>query len=72
MRVRSRIGELAHQPDLRVFIVAFHARRDEQARYSLSIHIGANHHQGSAAPTGDCADGLSGGPDFWEVSGARG
>jgi hypothetical protein len=54
---------------IRVYLMRAAARRDEQARYSLNIHIGGDHHQGSAAPTGDFADGLSGGPDFWEVTG---
>jgi hypothetical protein len=53
---------------IRVYLMRAAARRDEQAHYSLSIHIGGNHHQ-TAVPTGDFADGLSGGPDFWEVRG---
>jgi len=54
---------------IRVYLMRAAARRDEQAHYSLSIHIGAGPHQESAAPAGDFADGLSGGPDFWEVTG---
>jgi hypothetical protein len=54
---------------VRVYLMRAAARRDEQAHYSLSIHIGNGHHQGSAAPAGDFADGLAGGPDFWEVHG---
>jgi hypothetical protein len=54
---------------VRVYLVRAAARRGEQAHYSLDLRIarpqgaeGANH-----AP--DFADGLSGGPDFWEVRG---
>jgi hypothetical protein len=54
---------------VRVYLMRAAARRDEQAHYSLNIHIGGDPHQSSAAPTGDFADGLSGGPDFWEVTG---
>ncbi|MFB1486113.1 MULTISPECIES: SH3 domain-containing protein [unclassified Thiocapsa] len=54
---------------IRVYLMRAAARRDEQASYRLSIHIGGDHHQSSAAPTGDFADGLSGGPDYWEVTG---
>jgi hypothetical protein len=53
---------------VRVYLMRNAARRDESASFSLKIGIGAND---AAAPTRDpdFADGLSGGPDFWEVSG---
>jgi len=54
---------------IRVYLMRAAARRDEQANYSLSIHIDGDRHHSSGAPTGDFADGLSGGPDFWEVTG---
>lgn len=45
---------------IRVYMMRSAARRDEVADYSLSISI--------AARDPDFADGLSGGPDYWEVA----
>jgi hypothetical protein len=49
------------------------ARRGEQAHYSLKVHIGgAQASHSHSQPQGhqpDYADGLAGGPDFWEVAG---
>jgi hypothetical protein len=47
-----------------VFLVRAVARRGESADYTLDIAIGDT----AAAPGGDVADGLSGGPDYWEVA----
>lgn len=53
---------------IRVYLMRAAARRDESTHYRLDIRI-----DGPAAPAGDFADSLSGGPDFWEVTGvARG
>jgi hypothetical protein len=54
---------------IRVYLMRAAARRGEQARYELSIHIGGGQPSGAAEPQADFADGLAGGPDFWEVSG---
>lgn len=55
---------------IRVYLMRNAARRNETADYNLVVSIGA---QSDASPTpppsGDFADGLSGGPDFWEVTG---
>jgi hypothetical protein len=54
---------------IRVYLMRAAARRDEPAHYSLSIHIGGGDHQGATKHQPDFADSLSGGPDFWEVTG---
>ncbi len=46
---------------VRVYLMRSAARRDEAARYILSVAI--------AAAPGDFADGNAGGPDWWQVSG---
>jgi hypothetical protein len=54
-----------------VYLYRNAARAGETANYTLEISIGG----ASAAevePAGDFADGLSGGPDFWEVTGLSG
>jgi uncharacterized protein YgiM (DUF1202 family) len=48
---------------IQVFINRNAARRNESTKYTLNVSIGGN------APQQDYADGLSGGPDFWEVVG---
>ena len=53
---------------LQVFLNRNAARRNETASYRLDIAIGAAGAQ-TVAPASDYADGLSGGPDFWEVFG---
>jgi hypothetical protein len=45
------------------------ARRDERAHYRLSVHIGTGDPGEHQAHQPDFADGLAGGPDFWEVVG---
>jgi hypothetical protein len=45
-----------------VYLMRSAARRNEIADYKLSV---------SLLPAGDFADGLSGGPDYWEVHGVR-
>jgi len=51
-----------------VYLMRNAARRNETAAYNLSVSItGVTSAQ--AAPAKDFADGLSGGPDFWEVTG---
>lgn len=52
---------------IQVFLNRNAARRGETADYRLSVSIG-----GSAAPAGDFADSLSGGPDWWQVTGVSG
>ncbi|WP_245723447.1 SH3 domain-containing protein [Lutimaribacter saemankumensis] len=58
-------GVLPSNGDYRVqvFINRNAARRNESTNYTLNVRIGG------AAPSQDFADGLSGGPDFWEVFG---
>ena len=58
-------GVLPRDGDYRVqvFINRNAARRNESTNYTLNVSIGG------AAPRPDFADGLSGGPDFWEVFG---
>ena len=54
-----------------VYLYRNAARAGETSKYTLEISIGG----ASAAPIepeGDFADGLSGGPDFWEVTGLSG
>lgn len=48
---------------IQVFINRNAARRNESTNYTLDVSIGGN------APQQDYADGLSGGPDFWQVVG---
>ncbi|TPE44165.1 SH3 domain-containing protein [Amaricoccus solimangrovi] len=53
---------------IQVFIMRAGARRGETASYALRIGItGAS--PAVADPTSDYADGLAGGPDFWELAG---
>ena len=54
---------------VRVYLMRAAARRDESAHYRVDIHIGGAQMPKPTAPVGDFADGLSGGPDFWEVHG---
>jgi hypothetical protein len=71
-------GELPETGDytIRVYLMRSAARHDETAGYRLEVAIAAAGDEpsevdrsGSAARLGDFADGLSGGPDFWEVTG---
>lgn len=51
----------------RVYLVRSAARRAEAANYTLTIALGATSATDEKGP--DYADGLTGGPDFWEVAG---
>ncbi|MGC9419607.1 MAG: SH3 domain-containing protein [Rhodovulum sp.] len=51
---------------IQVFINRNAARRNESTNYTLNVSIGGN----ATAP--DYADGLAGGPDYWEVTGISG
>lgn len=53
---------------IRVYLMRNAARRDETANYSLSVSISGGG-LGAATGNADFADSLSGGPDWWEVSG---
>ena len=61
---------------IRVYLMRPAARRGETANYRLAIKIGGaastGHQAGEPAPRGDFADGLAGGPDFWQVTGVAG
>lgn len=51
----------------RVYLMRNEARRGARANYTLTIELGL---KSPAKPHGpDFADGLSGGPDYWEVTG---
>lgn len=53
---------------IRVYLMRNAARRDESASYDLDLSVvGAGDQATTRSP--DFADGLSGGPDFWEVTG---
>lgn len=54
---------------IRVYLMRAAARRDEQARYTLKVGITGTKTGHSEAHQPDFADGLSGGPDFWDVHG---
>ncbi len=49
----------------RVYLMRSAARRGEKARYKLTITLGADSATNERGP--DFADGLTGGPDYWEV-----
>lgn len=53
---------------IRVYLMRNAARRDEIADYSLSVSI-TGQSAAAASPPGDFADGLFGGPDWWEITG---
>lgn len=52
---------------VQVYLMRNAARRNEQARFKLRIEVTGD--RPSAPPAPDFADGLSGGPDFFQVSG---
>ncbi|MEW9805727.1 SH3 domain-containing protein [Mesorhizobium sp. ZMM04-5] len=54
---------------IRVYLMRSAARRNETARYTLSVAIHGSAAQAAPAQDPDYADGLSGGPDYWEVHG---
>lgn len=49
---------------INVYMMRAAARRGETSNFTLDVAIGGT----PAAPAPDYADGLAGGPDFWEVS----
>ncbi|WP_294539133.1 SH3 domain-containing protein [uncultured Rhodoblastus sp.] len=51
----------------RVYLMRNEARRGTTARYTLTIAVGQKSAAKEKGP--DFADGLSGGPDYWEVTG---
>ena len=51
---------------IRVYLMRNAARRDERMDYVLDVDINGGRSQAARDP--DYADGLSGGPDFWEVT----
>jgi hypothetical protein len=51
----------------RVYLMRNAARRGATARYTLSIALGQKSSTSEKGP--DFADGLTGGPDYWEVAG---
>ncbi len=71
------VGEIEETGDyrIRVYLMRSAARRDEQANYSLSVdlndaqEVSAQPNSVAASYPPDYADGLQGGPDFWEVTG---
>lgn len=62
-------GKLSADGDyrIRVYLMRNAARRDETAKYSLTVAITGKASETSGS--GDFADGLMGGPDYWAVSG---
>ncbi|MCX7305187.1 MAG: SH3 domain-containing protein [Hyphomicrobiales bacterium] len=54
---------------IRVYLMRNAARRNETARYKLSVAIRGATAQSAPSHNPDYADGLSGGPDYWEVFG---
>ncbi|MFD1797684.1 SH3 domain-containing protein [Paracoccus aurantiacus] len=75
---------------IRTYLMPSAGRRDESARFSLTVDVAGNGQATSPAapsaapvaapetanaspkPQGNTADGLSGGPDFWRVTGISG
>lgn len=51
---------------IRVYLMRSAARRDESTEFTLNFSLSAN--AANAATVQDFADGLSGGPDTWEIS----
>ncbi|ODT17647.1 MAG: hypothetical protein ABS35_25355 [Kaistia sp. SCN 65-12] len=53
-----------------VYLMRNAARRNETAKYALTVAVDGKPAASRPSPgRGDFADGLSGGPDFWEVTG---
>ncbi len=53
---------------IQVYIMRSGARRGETANYHLEVSVTGGS-TAEAAPAPDFADGMSGGPDFWQVTG---
>ncbi|NRG19229.1 SH3 domain-containing protein [Rhizobiales bacterium] len=64
-------GQLPASGDykIRVYMMRAAARRNEAANFRLEMIIRAANRSSTPAPAPDYADGLKGGPDFWEVTG---
>lgn len=64
-------GELPASGDyrIRVYLMRNAARRNETADYTLNISIGGSATASGQAAIPDYADGLGGGPDWWQVTG---
>lgn len=54
---------------IRVYLMRNAARRGDTARYELQVGIADGQSDAGGAKNPDYADGLSGGPDFWSVTG---
>lgn len=61
------VAKLAGDYTARVYLMRNDARRKKVANYTLTIDVGAKSATNEKGP--DFADGLTGGPDFWEVTG---
>lgn len=57
------------QHRVEVYLMRSAARRNEVCNYNISFEITDGQATGETAPQPDFADGLAGGPDYWEVSG---
>lgn len=55
---------------IQVFLMRAAARRADAAPYALTVAVSGE--AITAAPAPDFADGLAGGPDFWQVTGLAG
>ncbi len=53
---------------IRVYLMRNAARRNEVANYTLSVDITGDASQAGGSRNPDFADGLSGGPDYWDVA----
>lgn len=61
------VGSASGDYTARVYMMRNEARRGKVARYTLTIEVGQKSATNERGP--DFADGLTGGPDFWEVTG---
>jgi hypothetical protein len=64
-------GDLPKSGDyrVRVYLVRAAARRNERANYRLEIGIAGDGSASTTPPSPDYADGMAGGPDYWQVTG---
>ncbi len=63
----ERVAAVAGDYIARVYMMRSDARRGKTANYTLSIAVGQTGTTNEKGP--DFADGLTGGPDYWEVTG---
>lgn len=63
----SGIAPVAGDYTVRVYMMRSDARRGKTAKYTLTIALGQKSASDERGP--DFADGLAGGPDYWEVTG---